>query len=125
VTAPENADVVRRFLEVSRQPKLSRPSLETLAIVAYRQPVTRGEIESIRGVNVDRIMANLQARGWIEELGRRDVPGRPIEYGTTDGFLELFGLLTLDDLPPLESSGDLPREPLRVLGMRQGEPEST
>src|SRR5579862_409712 len=83
-TAPENAEVIRRYLELPRQPKLSRPSLETLSLIAYQQPVTRGELEQVRGVNVDRVVSNLLARGWIEETGRRQEPGRPIEYGTTN-----------------------------------------
>jgi len=120
VTSAENADVVRRFLQLPGQPKLSRPTMETLAIIAYRQPVTRGEIEEIRGVNVDRIIANLLSRGWIEEDGRRPTPGRPIEYATTAAFLDLFGLLSLAELPALEP-GEIgaPSEPLRVLGMQE------
>jgi segregation and condensation protein B len=102
VTAPENAAVVRRFLNLSRKSRLSRPALETLAIVAYRQPVTRSEIEQIRGVNSDRIVASLLARGLIEERGHRTAPGRPIEYGTSFAFLEFFGLASLAELPTLD-----------------------
>ena len=102
VTAPENADVVRRFLSLAHPSRLSRPSLETVAIVAYQQPVTRTEIEQIRGVSAERVLANLLARGLIEETGRRRSPGNPIEYATTFAFLELFGLRSLADLPALQ-----------------------
>ena len=104
VTSPENAAIVREFLKLPRQPRLSRASLETLAIIAYRQPVTRAEIEQIRGVSVERVVGTLMARGVIHEAGRRDSPGRPIEYSTTDDFLELFGLSSIHDLPETEHS---------------------
>ena len=107
VTSPENAEVVQRFLGISRPPALSRSAMEVLAVVAYRQPVTRPEIEAVRGVSSDRTVQTLLARGLIEELGRRDTVGHPIEYGTTFGFLEYFGLSSLDVLPPLE--GDEPQ----------------
>lgn len=98
VTAPENADIVRTFLRLPQQQRMSRASLETLAIIAYGQPTTRSEIEEVRGVGVDRVVASLVARGLIEEIGRRNAPGRPIEYGTTNDFLQLFGLTALDEL---------------------------
>ena len=85
-----------------RLQQLSKASLETLAIVAYRQPVTRGEIEVIRGVNSDSIVVKLLEKNLIAEVGRKDVPGRPILYGTTPSFLAFFGLQSLDDLPPPE-----------------------
>lgn len=114
VTAPENAQVVERFLGTAAEARLSRPALETLAIIAYRQPVTRNEIEEIRGVGSDRQVLNLTGRGLVEERGRRSVPGRPMEYGTTFRFLELFGLESLGELPALTepraatiSTGDL------------------
>jgi segregation and condensation protein B len=109
VTAPENVEVVQRFLGAVRPPALSRAALETLAIIAYRQPSTRAEIESVRGVDSDRSVRTLVMRGLIEEVGRRDTPGRPAEYGTTAAFLEYFGLLSLDDLPalPEEPGADL------------------
>ena len=78
---------------------LSMAALETLAIIAYKQPITRGEIELIRGVKVDKIMQNLLAKMLIEEKGRKDVPGRPILYGTTKQFLQYFGINSLDELP--------------------------
>ena len=78
--------------------------METLAIIAYRQPITRPEIDAIRGVNSDGVLRTLLARGLIEEVGRRDTVGRPILYGTTFAFLQHFGLESLDDLPPLHGN---------------------
>lgn len=92
---------VQRLWE-EKPPRYSRATLETLALIAYRQPVTRGEIESVRGVSVSsQIMKGLQERGWIRVVGRRDVPGRPALYATTREFLDYFGLKSLDELPPL------------------------
>lgn len=85
---------------------LSSAGLETLAIIAYKQPITRGEIELLRGVKVDKIMQNLTTKQLIEEQGRKDAPGRPILYGTTKQFLQYFGLNSLSDLPQAE---DLPQ----------------
>ncbi|MBC5806938.1 MAG: SMC-Scp complex subunit ScpB [Candidatus Eremiobacter antarcticus] len=99
-TNPKWSDDVERFLLPPRT-HMSQAALETLAIVAYLQPVTRTEVESIRGVNADGVMATLEQRRLIEELGRKDVVGRPILYGTTKQFLETFGFRSLDELPPL------------------------
>ena len=96
----EYAPWVRKFF-MEKPPRLSRAVLETLAVVAYRQPATRGEVEAVRGVNCDAVLGTLTARGLIEVNGRRPSPGRPVEYGTTQGFLELFSLKNLDELPPL------------------------
>ena len=104
VTAPEAADWVRRFLGLEVGGKLSPPALETLAIIAYRQPVTRAQIESIRGVNSDSVLRTLVNHGLIEEQGRLEQAGRPIVYGTTFEFLQQFGLSSMDQLPPLEDS---------------------
>ncbi|MBI5124547.1 MAG: SMC-Scp complex subunit ScpB [Candidatus Omnitrophica bacterium] len=82
--------------------KLTGPSLETLAIIAYKQPLTRGEIEAIRGVNVDGVLATLEARDLIRSRGRLDAPGRPILYGTTNEFLQHFGLKSIEELPKLK-----------------------
>ncbi len=101
VTAPENSEWVHRFLGSARPPPLSRGAMETLALIAYRQPITRGEIEVARGVNSDRAVQTLLARNLIEELGRRETPGRPLLYGTGFGFLEYFGLRSLKDLPSI------------------------
>lgn len=101
VTAPEAADHVRQFLGLELSGKLSPAALETLAIVAYRQPVTRSEIEAVRGVNSDSVIRTLLNRGLVEEQGRLDQAGRPIIYGTSFEFLQQFGLVSLDQLPPL------------------------
>ena len=98
ITAPEQAPIVSAYLGADRL-RVSPASLETLAVIAYRQPVTRGEVEAIRGVNCDQTIYTLMQRRLIEERGRREVPGRPILYGTTWEFLECFGLSSLDDLP--------------------------
>lgn len=100
VTAPEYAPWLRALLGTRPRPaRLTQPALETLAIIAYRQPITRAEIEEIRGVNVDGVMQTLQERGLIEVVGRAEAPGRPPLYGTTRQFLEYFGLRSLDELP--------------------------
>src|SRR6201995_2622244 len=89
-------------LHPEKPPKYSRAVLETLAIIAYRQPVTRGDIEEIRGVTVNtQVVKQLEDRGWIEVIGHRDVPGRPALYATTRQFLDDLGLTALDELPPL------------------------
>ena len=104
-TDPASAEFVRRLRGDDSQSRLSGAATEVLAIVAYRQPITRAEIEAIRGVNGDRALATLLARGLIAEVGRREAVGRPILFGTTMTFLEHLGLRTLEDLPPLPSSG--------------------
>lgn len=102
VTAPESAAVVQRFLGLDASARLSRAALEVLAIIAYRQPITRPEIEAVRGVDCETALRTLLARELIAPLGRRATVGHPYEYGTTFRFLEYFGLTTLADLPPLE-----------------------
>ncbi|UCG73434.1 MAG: SMC-Scp complex subunit ScpB [Chromatiales bacterium] len=105
-----------------RPPRYSRALMETLAIIAYRQPVTRGEIEDIRGVSVTtNIIRTLLEREWIREVGHRDVPGRPAMFGTTREFLDYFGLKKLDDLPELTALTDL--ESLRIQLELPGEEE--
>ena len=97
---------LQKFLErihPERAPRYSRAVLETLAIVAYRQPVTRGDIENVRGVTVStEVIRRLEERNWIEVLGHKEVPGRPALYGTTKTFLDDLGLRSLEELPPLE-----------------------
>ena len=105
VTAPEAAPAVERFLGLELSSKLSPAALETLAIVAYRQPVTRAQVEAIRGVNSDSVLRTLINKGLIEEVGRLEQVGRPILYGTTFEFLQYFGLQDLQDLPPLDEGG--------------------
>jgi segregation and condensation protein B len=100
VTQPEYAPWLKAMVGVkARPPRLSQPALETLAIIAYRQPITRAEIEQIRGVSVDGVMQTLMERGLVEQAGRAEVVGRPPTYGTTTLFLEYFGLRSLEDLP--------------------------
>lgn len=101
-TAPEAGPLIARYLGVDAV-RLSPASLETLAIVAYRQPVTKSAIERIRGVDSDYTVRGLVHRRLVVELGRADAPGRPILYGTAFEFLERFGLTSLDDLPPLDA----------------------
>ena len=101
VSAPEFGRYVERFLGVEEAGKLSTAALETLAIVAYQQPVTRAQIEAVRGVNSERALIALRARGLVDETGRADSPGRPALFGTTMRFLEYFGLEHPRDLPPL------------------------
>jgi len=110
---------VERFL-LPPKTHMSPASMETLAIVAYLQPVTRAEIESIRGVNVDGVMATLEQRRFVKELGRKEVVGRPIIYGTTGFFLEAFGLRSLDELPP-PPEGAPKRIEGRVIALPLGE----
>src|SRR5262245_26087557 len=99
-TAAENTEYVRKFVQ-EKPSKLSRASLETLAIIAYRQPLTKAEIETVRGVDVDGVLNSLLTKKLVRVMGRKDVPGRPWVYGTTPQFLELFGLNDLGSLPPL------------------------
>jgi segregation and condensation protein B len=102
-TAPEHATMVERFLGLEARSHLSRPALETLAIVAYNQPATRPQIDSVRGVNSETMLKSLLAKGLIYEMGRADGPGRPILYATTPDFLQHLGLNSIADLPPLQS----------------------
>lgn len=106
VTAPEAAPHVERFLGVSLGGRLTAPALETLAIVAYRQPITRPEIEAIRGVNSDGVLRTLVGRGLVEEVGRLETVGRPVLYGTTFEFLGYFGLGGLNELPQIEEGAE-------------------
>jgi len=106
-TRPEYQKFLDR-LNPQKPPKYSRAVLETLAIIAYRQPVTRGDIEDIRGVTVSsNILKSLEARGWIDVVGHREVPGRPALYATTKNFLDDLNLRSLDELPPLDDLGTL------------------
>ena len=103
-TTPEAAPYVERFLGLEARTRLSRAALETLAIVVYRQPITRPEIESIRGVSSDSVLRTLLSVGLVEEIGRAPTVGRPILYGSTFEFLQHFGLSSLEELPPLDDS---------------------
>jgi len=102
VSAPDAASVIEKFLGIDGAGHLSPAALETLAIIAYRQPVTRPAIEAVRGVNCDGVIHSLLTRGLIQEVGRQETAGRPILYSTTFDFLQHFGLRDVEDLPPLE-----------------------
>ncbi|MBO9394155.1 MAG: SMC-Scp complex subunit ScpB [Caldilinea sp.] len=102
VSAPEAGELIEAFLNLDATTRLSAPALETLAIIAYRQPVTRAQIEAVRGVDCSGVLRSLLQRGLIEEIDRLDAPGRPVRYGVTDLFLQHFGLTSLQELPPLE-----------------------
>lgn len=101
------AGYIREFYKTRTKEKLSKPALESLAIVAYKQPVGRADVEVIRGVNSDGTMAHLLNKGLIEIVGRKEVPGRPFIYGTTKTFLEYFGLRSLDGLPKIEELANI------------------
>ena len=112
-TRPDYAPQIEKLLQPIQKQSLSQAALETLAVVAYKQPVTRLDIEAVRGVKCDYSVQSLMNKGLIEEVGRKETLGRPILYGTTDAFLSHFGLTSLQDLPqPPESQQDSPAEPL-------------
>lgn len=106
VSAPDAAPAIEKFLGIDGAGHLSPAALETLAIIAYRQPVTRPAIEAVRGVNCDGVIHSLLTRGLIQEVGRQETAGRPILYATTFDFLQHFGLRDVEDLPPLEEQID-------------------
>jgi segregation and condensation protein B len=111
-TSPDTAADVERFLGLESTSKLSRAALEALAIIAYQQPVTRPEIDAVRGVSSDGVLKSLLSKGLVQEIGRADRPGRPILYVTSSDFLQHFGLNSLEELPPLSTElGTLPASP--------------
>lgn len=117
-TVPEAAPLIERLLGLETNTPLSRAALETLAIIAYRQPITRPQVDAIRGVNSDGVIRSLVSKGLIEEVGRAEGPGRPVLYATTALFLQTFGLRSLDELPPLdlpEGGGSAGPEPDALL----------
>lgn len=120
-TRPEFAPWLQR-LRPQPPLRLSRAALETLAIVAYKQPVTRAELEHVRGVDVGAVLASLLERRLVRVAGHREVPGRPMLYATTRRFLEVFGLASLSDLPTLREVEELLRERARAAGAEEGEP---
>ena len=101
-TDPKYAQWVRQLFPAPKPARLSAPSLETLAIIAYRQPITRAEVEAVRGVNIDGVLQTLMERGLVKIAGRAEIPGRPLLYETTQFFLDHFGLRNLDELPNVE-----------------------
>jgi segregation and condensation protein B len=105
-TAKANADWVKKYLG-GRPARMSKATLETLAIIAYRQPITRAEVEAIRGVDVDGVVTTLLERNLIRAVARKDVPGRPFLYGTTPEFLQLFNLKDLSQLPTLKEMEEI------------------
>jgi len=119
VTAPDLTDYIERFLGLTFTGKLSTPALETLAIVAYQQPITRPQIEAIRGVNSDGVLRTLVSKGLVEEVGRMDSVGHPALFATTFEFLRYFGLDSMDQLPEL----DLPQIKLPENGTDEIEQE--
>jgi segregation and condensation protein B len=102
VTRKENLDYIERLCTPAKHRKLSQSALEVLAIVAYKQPVTKGEIEAIRGIKCDRVMEGLMNKNLVEAVGRSEAIGRPILYGTTDTFLKNFGFTSIKDLPEID-----------------------
>lgn len=104
VTAAENNGWLVKLLQPPQEKNLSDSMMETLSVIAYRQPVTRADIEAVRGVRCEYAVAQLLKQGFIKELGRKDVVGRPMLFGTTDAFLRRFGLHSIDELPPMPVS---------------------
>jgi segregation and condensation protein B len=107
-TAPEMSELIERFLGLEATTRLSRAALETLAIVAYQQPITRPYVDGVRGVSSDGVMKSLLGKGLVHEMGRADGPGRPILYGTTPEFMQYFGINSLSELPALNLPGSTP-----------------
>ena len=116
-TSPSISETVEQFLGLEASSSLSQAALEALAIVAYKQPVTRPEVDVIRGVNSDSVLRTLLSKGLIEEVGRSEGPGRPIYYGTTPEFLQYFGLTTIDALPLIDF--DVLEEQINENGSRE------
>jgi segregation and condensation protein B len=119
VTAPEVGERLAAYA-AREEPRLTPAALEALAVIAYRQPCTRGEVERVRGVDSDYVIRSLLHRRLVVEVGRRDSPGRPALFGTTFEFLERFGLTSLDDLPPLTSAAAIATA-LTAVGEEQSE----
>src|SRR5437870_4219775 len=115
-TDPQYAQWVRQLFPAPKPARLSAPALETLAIIAYRQPITRADVEAVRGVNIDGVLQTLMERGLVKIAGRAEVPGRPLLYETTQFFLDHFGLRNLDELPNVEElrKRNLPIAPART-----------
>jgi segregation and condensation protein B len=109
-TSIENSEYIERLCTPVKEKRLSQSALEVLAIIAYKQPVTKGEIESIRGIKCDRVIEGLVKKGLVAEVGRSSGIGRPILYGTTSAFLKNFGFRNLKDLPDIEDIGSIVRE---------------
>ena len=126
VTDPDYAQWVRQLFPLPKPPRLTPPALETLAIIAYRQPITRADIEAVRGVAIDGVLQTLMERGLVKITGRAEVPGRPLLYETTQFFLEHFGLRNLDELPNVDELRKryLPTAPRAVPSPTKAAPET-
>lgn len=120
VTRTEHAPWIKRLAKTKASPKLSRSAMESMAIIAYKQPIVRSEIEQIRGVEVSGVLRTLLERKLIRMVGRKDVPGRPIMYGTTKLFLQQFGLSDLSQLPPLREFKELGEAEQAMLPVAEG-----
>jgi segregation and condensation protein B len=107
VTNPASSPYIKKLISTAVPTKLSQPSIETLSIIAYKQPIIKAEIEAIRGVNSDGVVKTLLERRLLKILGRKEVPGRPLMYGTTKEFLQYFGLKDLTELPTLKELSDV------------------
>lgn len=107
VTRDEYADVIRRTMDIRKNTPLSQAAMEVLAVIAYNQPVTKGFVEQVRGVDCSGVVNSLVTKGLVEEKGRLELPGRPLLYGTTDTFLRCFKLSTLEELPPVPGHGEI------------------
>ena len=121
IAAPEFAAFLRKLQKDQRSDRLSKPALETLAIIAYKQPITKREIESLRNVTIDGVMKNLHDKDLIRIAGRKQAPGRPKVYGTTRQFLEYFGLNSLEELPKIDQ-GDFAKSLAQPEGEKPDEP---
>jgi segregation and condensation protein B len=127
-TEPQYAEWVRQLYPAPKPARLSAPALETLAIIAYRQPIIRADVEAVRGVNIDGVLQTLMERGLVKIAGRAEIPGRPLLYETTQFFLDHFGLRNLDELPNVEElrKRDLPSAQTSIVAIDDaGAPEST
>jgi segregation and condensation protein B len=125
-TDPKYAQWVRQLFPAPKPARLSAPALETLAIIAYRQPITRAAVEAVRGVNIDGVLQTLMERGLVKIAGRAEIPGRPLLYETTQFFLDHFGLRNLDELPNVEElrTRHLPKARAVPASSDAGSPES-
>ncbi len=125
VTRPEIAPWLLRLAKTRTRARLSRPALETLAIVAYRQPVSRPEVDALRGVNSEGVLDNLLERRLLRIAGRKEAPGRPFLYETTREFLVAFGLRDIGDLPKVEGELPMPEVPPERVGLEVAAPEAS
>src|SRR6184192_3475576 len=123
-TDPKYAQWVRQLFPALKPARLSAPALETLAIIAYRQPITRADVEAVRGVNIDGVLQTLMERGLVKIAGRAEIPGRPLLYETTQFFLDHFGLRNLDELPNVEELRKQNLPVARPVAGDAGPPES-